>query len=98
MVRFTPLSGSWLNLAASLQRLLKRRALDGQHPETPEQSIMLLEATARTWNADPTPFPWGGTRAARRVRARQRRPARGGAGAKAARAFRWRAHGYPQRT
>jgi hypothetical protein len=28
----TPLGGSWLNMAESIQRLLKRRALDGQHP------------------------------------------------------------------
>ena len=30
---YTPLSGSWLNMAESIQRILKRRALDGQHPE-----------------------------------------------------------------
>jgi hypothetical protein len=30
----TPIAGSWLNLAESVQRILARRALDGQHPET----------------------------------------------------------------
>jgi DDE superfamily endonuclease len=97
MVLYTPLSGSWLNMAESVQRILKRRALEGQHPQTPQQIIAALEATARSWNADPTPFTWGGKRAARRVRARQRRHALGGSGAKAARSFRCRAHGYAQR-
>ena len=97
MVLFTPLGGSWLNMAESLQRILIRRALDGQHPQTPEQIIACLEATARAWNADPTPFTWGGKRAARRVRARQRRHALGGSGACSARSFRCRSHGYVRR-
>ena len=33
MPLYTPLGGSWLNMAESIQRILKRRALDGQHPE-----------------------------------------------------------------
>lgn len=32
MPLFTPLGGSYLNMAESIQRILKRRALDGQHP------------------------------------------------------------------
>jgi hypothetical protein len=32
MPLYTPLSGSWLNLAESIQRILTRRALAGQHP------------------------------------------------------------------
>ena len=59
MVLYTPLSGSWLNMAESLQRILVRRALDGQHPQTPQHIIDALEATARAWDADPTPFVWG---------------------------------------
>jgi DDE superfamily endonuclease len=70
---YTPLSGSWLNLAESVQRILVRRALAGQHPQTPEQIITWLEATVAGWNADPTPFTWGGKRAERRQRARVRR-------------------------
>ena len=81
MVLSTPLAGSWLNRAESLQRILKRRALDGQHPQTVEELITWLEATARGWNAAPTPFVWGGKRAARRVRARERRRALAGSGA-----------------
>jgi DDE superfamily endonuclease len=81
MVLFTPLSGSWLNMAESIQRILKRRALEGQHPQTPQELIEWLEATARAWNAAPTPFVWGGKRAARRQRARERRHALGGSGA-----------------
>ncbi|HEY9724923.1 MAG TPA: transposase, partial [Chroococcales cyanobacterium] len=29
---YTPLGGSWLNMAESIQRILKRRALSGHHP------------------------------------------------------------------
>jgi hypothetical protein len=81
---YTPLGGSWLNMAESIQRILERRALDGQHPTTPAQIIDWLETTARSWNREPTPFEWGGKRAARRVRSRQRRQALqalGGSGA-----------------
>lgn len=81
MPLYTPLGGSWLNMAESIQRILKRRALDGQHPETPEEIIAWLEATARGWNRAPTPFTWGGKRQARRQRARQRQPRLAGSGA-----------------
>jgi transposase len=72
---YTPLAGSWLNMAESIQRILERRALDGQHPTTPEEIMMWLEAAAQGWNQEPTPFVWGGKRAARRARQRQRRQA-----------------------
>jgi hypothetical protein len=81
MPLYTPLGGSWLNMAESIQRILKRRALSGQHPETPAEIITWLEATARGWNRAPTPFIWGGKRAARRTRSRERRHAQGGSGA-----------------
>lgn len=82
MPLYTPLGGSWLNMAESIQRIIKRRALDGQHPTRPEEIIEWLEATARGWNAKPTPFEWGGKRQARRQRARARRLHRlGGSGA-----------------
>lgn len=81
MPLYTPLSGSWLNMAESVQRIVKRRALNGQHPHTPSEIIAWLEATARAWNRNPTPFVWGGKRAARRARARERRHRQGGSGA-----------------
>ena len=81
MPLYTPLGGSWLNMAESIQRILKRRALDGHHPQTPEEIIGWLEASAEGWNRTPTPFVWGGKRQARRQRARQRRHALGGSGA-----------------
>jgi len=98
MPLYTPLGGSWLNMAESIQRILKRRALEGEYPATPQDIIAALEATARGWNRDPTPFVWGGQRAARRERARQRRHALGGSGAqthrpvrrRTARAAQWR--------
>lgn len=77
----TPLSGSWLNMAESIQRILKHRALDGQYPQAPKEVIAWLEATARGWNMQPTPFEWGGKRATRRARSRARRYALGGSGA-----------------
>ena len=81
MPLYTPLGGSWLNMAESIQRILKRRALDGHSPTTPEEIITWLEDAGRGWNRDPTPFVWGGRRRARRDRARQRRHALGGSGA-----------------
>jgi DDE superfamily endonuclease len=81
MPLYTPLGGSWLNMAESIQRILKRRALDGHHPKAPEEIIAWLEAAARGWNREPTPFTWGGKRTTRRERARQRRHATGGSGA-----------------
>ena len=84
---YTPLGGSWLNMAESVQRIVVRRALDGQHPTSAQEVMDWLAATARGWNAAPTPFVWGGKRQQRRWRARQRRHARralhalGGSGA-----------------
>ena len=79
MPLYTPLGGSWLNMAESVQRIIVRRALAGQHPQSPQQVIDWLEQTVVGWNADPTSFVWGGKRHARRVRARLRRL--GGSGA-----------------
>src|SRR5204863_6099546 len=76
---YTPLSGSWLNMAEALQRIVVGRALGGQHPETVAEMIQWLEDTVAGWNAAPTPFVWGGKRRERRQRARQRRL--GGSGA-----------------
>ena len=81
MLLYTPLGGSWLNMAESIQRILGRRALVGQNPQAPEQIIDWLESVARGWNDDPTPFEWGGARAARRERSRNRRHALSGSGA-----------------
>jgi hypothetical protein len=78
---YTPLGGSWLNMAESMQRILKRRALDGQHPQSPEEIMAWLVAVAQHWNKDPTPFVWGGKRRRRRERQRERRHRQGGSGA-----------------
>lgn len=79
MPLYTPLGGSWLNMAESMQRILVRRALSGQHPQTVQEVITWLEQTVTGWNADPTPFVWGGKRKERRERARLRRLAGSGA-------------------
>lgn len=78
---YTPLGGAWLNMAESMQRVLVQRGLAGQHPKSPEEIIFLLEGVAQGWNRQPTPFEWGGKRAARRQRSRARRHALGGSGA-----------------
>jgi hypothetical protein len=91
MPLYTPIGGSWLNMAESVQRILKRRALECQHPSSPAEIIELLESTAEGWNREPTPFEWGGRRAERRRRERLRRQALGGSGARAIRPPRWRA-------
>ena len=99
MPLYTPLGGSWLDMAESLRRILKRRALDGQEPGSPEQIIGWLEAVAEHWNRDPTPFEWGGRRAERRRRQRDRRHRLGGSGACTRRPIRRSGLGYvhPQR-
>jgi hypothetical protein len=81
MPLYTPVAGSWLNMTESIQGILAAKALDGTHPQTPEEIIEWLEATARGWNRDPTPFEWDGKRRARRTRSRERRYALGGSGA-----------------
>jgi len=81
MPLYTPLGGSWLNMAESIQRILKRRALDGQQPTEPAEIMNWFEAVAAAWNREPTPFEWGGKRAEGRARSRQRRHAVGGSGA-----------------
>jgi hypothetical protein len=81
MPLYTPLGGSWLNMAESMQRILFQRGLAGQCPESTTEIISSLEAVARAWNQEPSPFEWGGKRAARRQRSRQRKHALGGSGA-----------------
>ncbi len=81
MPLYTPVGGSWLNMAESLQRILKRRALDGQYPTDTAQIIAWYEAAAGHGSGAPTPFVWGGKRAARRQRQRERRHRLGGSGA-----------------
>lgn len=49
-------------MAESIQRILKRRALSGQHPQTPEQIGEWFRQTANAWNRHPTPFTWHGKR------------------------------------
>jgi DDE superfamily endonuclease len=80
MPLYTPLSGSWLNLAESIQRIIVRRALEGHHPQSQEELIAWLDDTVAGWNANPTPFAWHGKRYERRQRARRRRRANSPAG------------------
>jgi hypothetical protein len=82
MPLYTPLGGSWLNMAESIQRILKGRALAGQHAESGEQIGNWLQAVATGWNEHPPPFVWGGPRRERRQRCRERQLYRlGGSGA-----------------
>jgi DDE superfamily endonuclease len=100
MPLYTPVGGSWLNMAESIQRVLKRRALGGQHPTDPTEIIQWFEATAAHWNRDPTPFEWAGKRAARRKRQRERGHPVGGSGATTRRPIRRTSgspNGYVQR-
>ena len=50
MPLYTPVGGSWLNMAESIERVLKRRALDGQHPHSPAEIGSWFEQTAQRWN------------------------------------------------
>jgi hypothetical protein len=87
---YTPLGGSWLNMTESVQRILKRRALDGASPADPQELITWLEATARGWNVQPTPFVWAGKRQQRRQHAYARRHPVGGSAAVTKRPLRFR--------
>jgi hypothetical protein len=93
---YTPLGASWLNMCESIQRILKRRALEGHYPTSAEEIIAWWQATAEGWNTHPTPFEWGGKRRARRERARARRHALGGSGACTRRSIRHRSSAYDQ--
>jgi transposase len=79
MPLYTPIGGSWLNMAESVQRIIISRALAGQHPKNAQEVIDWLEQTVDGWNLDPTPFVWNGKRRRRRERARLRRLAGSGA-------------------
>src|SRR5262249_61462693 len=57
---YTPLSGSWLNMAESIQRILKRRALAGQDPGAPQGSKGWVAAGAGRRKNDPPPVWRGG--------------------------------------
>jgi hypothetical protein len=80
---YTPLSGSWLNMTESVQRIVCGRALNGTYPQTQDDLLSFLNDAVVGWNAQPTPFIWGGKRYDRRQRARERRRQRrlGGSGA-----------------
>jgi len=60
MPLYTPVGGSWLNMAEAVQRSIIRRALSAQHPQTAQQVIDWLEQTVKGWNKKPTPFVWNG--------------------------------------
>ncbi|TME02146.1 MAG: integrase, partial [Chloroflexi bacterium] len=77
----TPNAGSWLNMAESVQRIIKARALAGQHVYDVEILKDWFRDTIDAWNRHPTPFVWGGKRHARRDRAYARRHRLGGSGA-----------------
>ena len=79
MPLYTPVGGSWLNMAESVQRIIVPRALAGQHPQSPQEIIEWLEQTVEGWNQNPTPFVWNGKRRRRRERAHLRRLAGSGA-------------------
>lgn len=77
----TPNAGSWLTMAESVQRIIKRRALQGSQTYDVEVLKPWLIDAVPGWKRHPTPFIWGGKRHARRDRASARRHRVGGSGA-----------------
>jgi hypothetical protein len=75
---YTPLSGSWLNMAESMQRIIVRRVISGQHYQSSEELMDAISHAISWWNKNPTPFIWGGKRKQRRLRAKERRHMLGG--------------------
>jgi hypothetical protein len=55
---FTPLGGSWLNMAESIQRILQRRALAGQYPL--ESRPLSPGLQRRQWAGIGIRLPWYG--------------------------------------
>ena len=94
MPLYTPVGGSWLNMAESIQRVLKGRASRGQHPADTGEIVERFRSVVRHWNRKPTPFVWGGKRATRRKRQRERRHGVGGSGAQTRRPIRRRNYGH----
>jgi hypothetical protein len=45
-------------MAESIQRILKRRTLDGQNPQNPTEIGTWFQLTAQAWNRQPTPVLW----------------------------------------
>ena len=72
---------AFLNMAESVQRIIKRRAMAGHHVYDVEILKDWFRDTIVGWNRHPTPFIWGGKRHARRDRAYARRHRLGGSGA-----------------
>jgi hypothetical protein len=56
MPLYTLLSSSWLNMAERVERIIVRRALTGQYPQSPEKITRWLEETVAGWSAEPAPF------------------------------------------
>ena len=81
LLLWTPTAGSWRNLAESVQRIIKGRALAGQQPADVQTLKQWRTSAVEGWNRHPTPFIWGGKRHARRDRAYARRHRLGGSGA-----------------
>ena len=56
MPPYTPLGGSWLNMAESFQRILKRRALEGQHPHSSAEIIPAWSKRRKGGTGTPRPL------------------------------------------
>jgi hypothetical protein len=65
MPLYTPLSGSWLNMAESVQRILVRRALEGHHPQSQDDLIAWLATPSQA--GTPIQPPSSGTASATNV-------------------------------
>ena len=68
-------------MAESVQRIIRRRALEGHHISDVEILKDWRRSTIEGWNRHPTPFIWGGKRHGRRDRAAARRHRLAGSGA-----------------
>jgi hypothetical protein len=62
MPLYTPLDGSWLNMVESLQRIIVRRALSGQHAKNTQEVIDRLEQTVAHPKDASTHVVWHGKR------------------------------------
>jgi hypothetical protein len=72
MPLYTPLSGSWLNLAEAVQRIICGRALRGQHPNSSAEFDRLVGGHRRWLERGTDPVRLGWQTEERRLRAKQR--------------------------
>ena len=81
MPLYTPVGGSWLNMAESIQRVLKRRALGGQHPHNGGRDHGVVRGGGAALEREPDAVRVGRKASSPAAAATRAAPSDGGSGA-----------------